>query len=209
LSEGARRSLWREPALWGFLIGAAMLTAVVPLLRRVPDPPPVVGHVPASWAWRLEDAGGRAFGPRDLAGRVAVIGLLGRDGDSASVLGRAMRTLDERYERTGADILLVSIDVADRSAAERGAWIAAHAHGRPARWHALGGVRATACGVADDVFSSAGEPIDCARGVIDASRLALLDGSGALRGIYGSTGESLDEAFERSLRVLDEAHARR
>jgi hypothetical protein len=211
LSEPAtRRPLWREPALWGFLIGAAMMTAVVPLIRRVPAPPSVVGRVPANWAWSLEDVSGTMFGARDLTGHVAIVALLSRDVDAAVVLGRAFETLDQRYERADADILLVAVDLAGRSAAERAAWITANAPTRRARWHVLGGTPEATCAVAREIFTRPAGPVDCRDLPAFATppSLVLLDPAGGLRGVYGSGGDALDEGFERSLRVLDEAHAR-
>ena len=63
------RSVARNPYVWGFLIGIVTLTAIRPLLRRIPEPPPILSALPE---FTLRDTTGRPFGSRELSGQVYV-----------------------------------------------------------------------------------------------------------------------------------------
>jgi len=62
-------------------------------------------------------------------------------------------------------------------------------------------------------YARAGVPVRLASGRFrpgggDAPRLALVDGRGNLRGLYGTAEPGLDEVYHRSLHVLKEARGR-
>ena len=63
----ARRPVWRNPWVLAFLAGILTLTAIRPLLRRIPEPPPLLAQLPA---FSLVDDRGRTFGSAELRGTV-------------------------------------------------------------------------------------------------------------------------------------------
>ena len=70
--EGApqpTRSVFHNPFVWAFLAGIIILTLIRPMLRRGPDPPPVLGQLPE---FRLTESRGVPFGTSDLEGQVYV-----------------------------------------------------------------------------------------------------------------------------------------
>ena len=62
-------AILRNPYVWAFLIGIVTLTAIRPLLRHVPEPPPVLFQLPE---FSLVAADGKPFGSADLRGQVYV-----------------------------------------------------------------------------------------------------------------------------------------
>ena len=64
-----KRPAWRNPYVWGFVIGIATLTALRPFLRHVPEPPPVLSQLPP---FSLRGIDGKPFGSEDLRGQVYI-----------------------------------------------------------------------------------------------------------------------------------------
>ena len=58
------RTVLRNPYVWGFVIGIVTLTLIRPLLRRIPEPPPVLSQLPD---FALEGADGKPFGSAELS----------------------------------------------------------------------------------------------------------------------------------------------
>lgn len=185
--------LSRNPYFWAFFIGIACITAMRPLLRRVPAPPPALFRLPE---FTLADAAGRRFGSSDLAGSVYVLDFFCTAGaPDCPEAGDAMAALEARYREAGVEgVRLVSISVDPaRDTPERLREYAA-LHGVDARrWTLLtGDARLVRERIRDGLGGASG------------GRLVLVDRDGAVRGGYGIDALGLDEVFHRSRHVLDE-----
>ena len=138
-AAAARVPILKNPWIWAFLVGAIVLAALRPLLRHVPEPPPVLGRVPA---WTLTDSAGRPFGSTDLRGEVYVVSFFfTRCPSICPALMRGVARLQEGFDSRGDEgIRLVSISVDpehDTPEVLRGY---AATHGvREARWTLLTG----------------------------------------------------------------------
>ena len=64
------RTVLRSPYLWGFVIGIVTLTLIRPLLRHIPEPPPVLSELPE---FSLVGVDGKPFGSAELRGQVYVV----------------------------------------------------------------------------------------------------------------------------------------
>jgi protein SCO1 len=206
------RQALRNPFLWAFVVGCALVTSMRPLLRRVPPPPEVIARVPR---FSLVSASGAAFGSDDLAGHVYVASFFfTRCSSICPGLMQGMAKLARRYHEEGLDsIRLVSITVdADYDTPERLREAERRYGVDPARWVLLTGPReeirdlARAAGFG----SSLGEPSPTADGgfeLMHGGKLFLVDPNGRLRGRYGADEMGFDEVFWRSRHVLDQSEA--
>ena len=191
------RSIFRNLYVWGFLIGIATLTLIRPLLRHVPEPPPVLSELPA---FSLVGIDGKAFGSEDLRGQVYVAGFFFTSCRSiCPAIMKGMSRLQDGFSQRGlSGIRLVSISVdPERDTPEVLAGYARSMGVDPERWTLLTGdpqrVRAL---VVDGFKTPLGapppanpEPIDIAH----TGKLVLVDGSGRIRGYYESDEIGLDE----------------
>jgi protein SCO1/2 len=202
------RSLFRNPWIWGFLIGVVTLTAIRPLLRRIPEPPPVLSQLPD---YTLLDSRGKPFGSADLRGQVYVASFFFTSCRSiCPAIMKGVSRLQEAYaERKIDGIRLVSISVdPERDTPEILAAYGQALHVDPARWTLLTGPpeairRLVVDGFKTPLASSppdAASPIDIAH----TGKLVLVDGRGRIRGYYGSDETGLDEVFNRAQHVLRE-----
>lgn len=222
--KGGRQGWLRNPYVWAFLIGIVTITALRPVTRRIPDPPPVLGQVPA---FTLTDQRGLPFGSADLEGTVWVAGFfLTRCPEPCPTLIEAMSRLGKRYEAAGMDeVRLVSISLEpDRDTPERVAEYADSVGADPARWSLLTGEPETVRALLADGFRMAMGPPRAERPAeraaeddVHAGQLVLVDGRGRVRGYYEVLNRELymgfeegidvavDEVFHRSRHVLAEA----
>lgn len=199
-----RTPLHRNPYLWAFLIGCATLTLMRPLLRRVPEPPPVLGQLPP---FTLVDQDNRPFGSAELRGQPYVASFFfTRCVSICPKLMQSVATLQERYRTEGVEgIRLVSVSVdpeADTPARLRA--YAARMGVDPARWTLLTGDPPTVQKVVEGGFKTAMGPADDAGSVLDiahSGKLVLVDGMGRIRGYYDSDTGGLDEVFYRSQHI--------
>jgi protein SCO1 len=200
------REVVRNPFVWGFLIGIISLTAIRPLLRHVPEPPPVIGQVPD---FTLVDQDGRPFGSADMKGQVYIVSFFFTSCRSiCPAIMHGMTRLQEGFEQRGIKgIHLVSITVDpehDRPETLR-------SYGKdlgviPARWTLLTGDAAAIRRVVVDGFKTPlqpappvpPEPLDIAH----TGKVVLVDGSGGIRGYYDTNDLGLDEVFNRAQHVL-------
>ncbi|MCZ7587017.1 MAG: SCO family protein [Deltaproteobacteria bacterium] len=104
-----RTPIYRNPFVWAAFIGMVLVTLMRPLLRHVPEPPPVIAQLPA---FTLTDQNGRDFGSADLAGHVYVANFIFTSCPSyCPKLTKAMKFLQDRYADAGHDVRLVSFSV--------------------------------------------------------------------------------------------------
>lgn len=92
--DGPRRPFYKNPFLWGFLIGIVALTAMRPIamsFRKAPPPLLEVG------AWELTSHEGAPFGSKDLEGKVYIANFFFTSCPSiCPELTRAMQKLEDR-----------------------------------------------------------------------------------------------------------------
>lgn len=207
-SAAKRAPILRNPWIWAFLAGAVVLTALRPLLRHVPEPPPVLGHVPA---WELTDASGAPFGSAELRGQVYIVSFFfTRCPSICPALMRGMARLQEGFDTRGDEgIRLVSVSVDPERDTPEVLRAYAEANGvHSPRWTLVtGDVGSVRRLVVDglktpmgDAPVSEGPPIDIAH----SGKVVLVDGAGGIRGYYDTDELGLDEVYNRARHVRDE-----
>lgn len=202
----SERSILRNPYVWGFLIGIVTLTAIRPLLRRVPEPPPVLSQLPA---FSLVGTDGAPFGSEQLKGQVYVASFFFTSCRSIcpGIMKGVARLQDGFAQRNIDGIRLVSISVDpehDTPAVltEYGKSVGAD----PARWTLLTGDPESVRSLVVDGFKTplvtpppgAPTPFDIAH----TGKVVLVDGKGRIRGYYGTDEMGLDEVYNRAQHVL-------
>lgn len=206
-NKSALRRLLRSPFFWAALIGVITMPLIRPFMRHVPDPPPVVGQLPA---FSLVDQRGEAFGSAQLKGTVYVASFFStRCEADCPERFRAMNKLQERYDLNKVPVGLVSFSVDpkhdDPTALRRHA---ARYGVNSARWTLLTGEQPRIRDVVLGGFRAAmGDRVKVGRDLKDlpgTGRFALVDGQGGVRGFYHSDERGLDEIDHRSLHVLKE-----
>jgi protein SCO1/2 len=203
-----RRAFIRHPWWFGALAGIVLIPAIRPLTRRIPDPPPVEGQLPA---FALVDSEGQKISDTDLRGQVWVAAFIFTSCPSTCPLvTAAMGKLQTRFAADNIPVKLVSITVDPEN--DTPAVLAAYAkeHGAdPQRWRYITGDHAAVEALVTGGFRSAlGDREVNAAGMIDiahTTKLVLVDGQGGLRGYYASDDLGVDEIFHRAQHVLREA----
>lgn len=199
-----RRGVW----VWVFLAGILVLTAIRPLLRREPEPPPVLGTVPA---FSLIDQDGRAFGSEQLQGQVYIASFFfSRCPSICPLIMKSVKRIEDAYRERGiTGIRMVSITVdPDYDVPERLRAYAAEIGADPERWTLVTGELSAIRKVADGFHVPVGEPQDLPGGLMDiahSGKLILVDGKGAIRGYFDTDESGLDEVYNRAQHVLRSA----
>jgi protein SCO1/2 len=206
------KTLVRNPYIWGFIIGIVTLTAIRPLLRRIPEPPPVLSTLPE---FTLSGVDGKPFGSRDLAGQVYVVNFFfTRCGSICPAIMRGVGRLQAGFAERGIEgIRLVSISVdpaydTPEVLKEYGA-----SHGvDPTRWTLLTGDQERVRTLVVDGFKT---PMERAPDggptlveVAHTGKLVLVDAHGRIRGYYDSDDLGLDEVYNRAQHVLRQERER-
>ena len=191
-------SIVRNPFVWAFVLGIVTLTALRPLLRHVPEPPPVLGEVPP---FELTDPEGRPFGREALLGHVTIADLFStRCPAGCREIQKGLRRIQDAYEERrieGISLLSVSTDPAFDTPA-RLLEYARSIGARPGRWTFLTGDAETVKRIARELFA------DPSRASGPARPLVLIDPKGRIRGWYGADEMGLDEIYNRAQHVLAE-----
>ncbi len=198
--QKTRRPLHKNPWLWGVvaLIALDALFRFTPLLKRIPEPPPVVATLPD---FSLVRADGTPFGRADLAGAVHLAAFVEDPERAGAVVGPMLRleayVLEQApYERYGDELRLMLIQPG--SPETLSALAAARGLTDP-RWTLVGGdaapvIRALASAAA--AAEVAGEAL-----------VLIIDGEGGVRGFFDAAEEEgREEAFWRAMRTLEAAH---
>jgi protein SCO1 len=213
-AEGEPRhvGLHRNPFVWAFVLGIVTLTALRPLLRHIPAPPPIVGQVPP---FTLVDQEGRRFGRDDLLGRVTIANFFCTNcGSATPEVMKGMRRIEDAYKDRGIDrIGLISVSTDPREdtperlreyalviGADATRWTFLTGDVRMAHDLAVGLFRNTAPLVAEPRAREVSST-DSAGG--DNSKpLVLIDQRGRIRGWYAADEMGLDEVYNRAQHVL-------
>ena len=210
--EVERRSLFRNPYVWGFLVGIATLTALRPLMRYIPDPPPVLSRLPA---FSLVGPDGLPFGSDDLRGQVYVANLFAANGASPELAAmKGMSRLQDAFAQRdirGIRLVSISVDPEQDTPAALGAY-AKRVGADPRRWTLLTGDRESIRALVVDGFKIPSAPRPAVkpepRDLALAGKLVLVDGEGRIRGYYASDEMGLDEVYNRAQRVVAQEHGR-
>lgn len=196
-----RRHIWAI----SFVAGIVTLTLLRPFLRHIPDPPPVMFALPE---YELVDQDGHVFDRQRLAGKVWVASFVFTSCPSTCpAVTRAMLELQQRYEREGLDVRLVSFSVdPDTDTPEVLRRYADSVGADLQRWSFVTGTKAAVVALMEQGFrQGVGAPAVNAQGLRDIAhsvRLAIVDAEGNVRGFYSIEGEGVDEVFHRSVHVL-------
>lgn len=104
------RTILRSPYFWGFVIGIVTLTLIRPLLRHIPEPPPVLSQLPE---FSLVGVDGKPFGSGELRGQVYVANFFFTSCRSIcpAIMKGMARLQDGFTQRNITGIRLVSISV--------------------------------------------------------------------------------------------------
>ncbi len=202
------RTVLRSPYVWGFVIGIVTLTLIRPLLRHIPEPPPVLSELPE---FSLVGVDGKPFGSAELRGQVYVVNFFFTSCRSIcpAIMKGMARLQDGFAARNIAGIRLVSISVDP----ERDTPEVLGAYGKelgvdPLRWTLLTGDPETVRRLVVDGFKTPlAAPAPEAPGPIDIAhtgKLVLVDGLGRIRGYYDSNELGLDEVYNRAQHVLSQ-----
>lgn len=183
------------------------ITAIRPLLRRIPEPPPVLLTLPE---WSLTDSEGRPFGSAELRGEVYVASFFfTRCTSICPLIMKAVSRLQSAYRERGIEgIRLVSITVdPEHDTPEVLREYAEKIQAEPARWTLLTGDLEAIRALLEDGFKVPVGEGTTATGVFDIAhtgKLVLVDREGRIRGYYDIDDMGLDEVFHRSRHVLAE-----
>jgi protein SCO1/2 len=200
------RQILRNPYVWGFVIGIVTLTLIRPLLRHVPEPPPVLSQLPE---FSLVGADGKPYGSSELRGQVYVANFFFTSCRSiCPAIMQGMRRLQDGFaQRNIEGVRLVSISVDPEH--DTPEVLGEYAKGMgvdPLRWTLLTGdpeqVRRL---VVDGFKTPVIPPAPGGPGPIDIAhtgKLVLVDGAGRIRGYYGTDELGLDEVYNRAQHVL-------
>ncbi len=202
-----RKYIW----VFSFVFGVITLVLVRPLMRRVPEPLPVMFELPP---FQLTDHHGESFGRPDLQGHIWVASFIFTScPSSCPAVTTAMSHLQDRYEAHGLPMRLVSFtvdpeidtpEVLGRYAVEAGADFE--------RWWFVTGELASITTLLEDGFKlGVGAKEESEAGLYDiahSTKLALIGPNGGVRGYFGIDEMGLDEIFHRSQHLLREQRRR-
>jgi protein SCO1/2 len=205
LSE-PRTPVWRNPFVIAFLAGIVTLTLIRPLLRHEPEPPPVLSQLPA---FSLTDQDGKPFGSAELKGQVYIASFFfTRCPSICPKLMHDVLKLQDGFDSRGIEgIRLVSITVDPENDTppvlkQYGQLLKAN----PARWTFLTGptdeVESLVVGGFKTPMDRGQSSTDTAMDIAHTGKIVLVDGSGRIRGYYGTDESGLDEVFNRAQHVL-------
>lgn len=185
--DSAARNAAGRPLLWVAALSALAAWPLVWSLRtRVPPPPPVLGTIPP---FELVDERGRAFGSKDLSGRVWIASFVFTRCETVCprITGRVAR-IQERTRSLEPELHLVSfsVDPEHDTPARLAEYARAH-RANPRMWTFLtgsaGAVQATVeKGLRVSMGKDPGDPSPA--GISHGSHLVLVDRAGRIRGYY-------------------------
>jgi protein SCO1/2 len=201
-----RTPVWRNPFVIAFLAGIVTLTLIRPLLRREPEPPPVLSQLPE---YSLIDQDGKPYGSADLEGQVYIASFFfTRCPSICPKLMHDVLKLQQGFDARGiAGVRLVSITVDPENDTppvlkEYGQLLKAD----PARWTFLTGppdkVESLVVQGFKTPMDKSDTPPGSAMDIAHTGKIVLVDGSGRIRGYYGTDEMGLDEVFNRAQHVL-------
>ncbi len=201
-AAGKKPPLWRNIYFWGAIAGLVLVPAMRPLTRHVPDPPAVVAPMPS---FERLDALGRPFRSVDLKDHVYLATFLGARCDAACTarVGSLVK-LQQRCQRMGVKLWLVTLSIDsgpdDTLMLAKGLERSGARLSADARWILLGGRAENAAETARLI--EAVNAASRARAGSAAERAVLVDGDGAIRGLWPIDDDGLYEVYHRAQHVM-------
>lgn len=173
-----------RPVFWLLLLLAIVAFPLGrSIARPLPEPPKLRLPVPA---WELVNQRGQPFGSKDLEGKVFVVDFIYTScGGPCPRMTKTMERIQKRTKNLGTALQLVTITVdPENDTPEKLAEYMRGYHVNPTRWSFLTGSEADIERIVVKGFKSAMTKEEAAIG--HSERLLLVDGDGAIRGIYDS-----------------------
>lgn len=205
-SSAPRKGLLRSPWFWAAVTGMLTIPFLRPLMRHVPEPPPILATLPE---FELVDQDGKPFGSAQLDGKVWVATFFFASCRTACPpLLRAAGELQTKWARAGLDVTLVSVTVdPENDTPERLRDVAREYGAKPGRWVFLTGPLPAVRALVVDGFATAMEERP-GGGLVDiahSTKFVLVDGERNIRGFYDSDEMGVDETLHRAEHVVREA----
>lgn len=199
--------LKRQPFLWSAVFSMLIITVLTPITRRVPEPPPVLGEIPA---YELTNQDNQPFGSKNMNGKAYVASFVfTRCKTFCPVIFQHLKALQEKIKLSKLPLTIVSItvdpefdspEVLKKQAEQLGA--------DPSFWTFLTGERPTLSKLIEGGFMvGMGEAV-INSGMMDiahAQKLVLVDRDGKIRGYYDATSSGIDETFFRAEAIAGES----
>lgn len=167
--------------------------------RPLPKPPSL--RLPVA-AFELTNQRGQKFGSADLRGKVYVVDFIYTScGGPCPRMTKTMERIQKRTKNLGTAFQLLTITVdPENDTPEKLAEYARGYHVNPTRWNFLTGTEADIQRIVVKGFKSAMTKEEAAMG--HSERLLLVDGDGAIRGIYDSDTDDGVASLIRDADVL-------
>lgn len=205
--DSAKRPFYKSPFFWGFVIGVIALTAIRPLMRKVPDPPPVGADLPAIEATEVNRQTGESSGGATIHHSAETDGILVLTIVSAECDQACQQALEVAYrvERrmSRSDVPARFITIAPHTLSTAVFTTLANEHFPYADdWRLLKVTETSA--LASTLDTRSGVESSRSFGTIASEGyLWIVDADGHLRGRYDSgSDDAAAEVFHRSLHVL-------
>ena len=195
---------WRRGLLWGLLVVVLLAVAAATAVQRWrrPEPPPVLGQVPA---FSLTNRDGRAVGLADLAGAPWVADFIfTRCPASCPVMTARMAKLNrELPEDLGVRMVSLTVDP-DHDTPEVLQKYAA-SFKAPERWLFLTGNKEALFRLSKEGFKLGVEvntQTDSIEPILHSTRFVLVDGLGRIRGYYDGFDEESMAKLKQDLMAI-------
>jgi protein SCO1 len=202
------KKLIRNPYIWAFVLGAILVTVIRPFFRYVPAPPPVIAQLPE---FNLINQDREPMGSRELSGKVYIANFIfTRCPSICPTLTQNMASLQNRLIKNHIeDIQLVSFSVDPTTdTPEVLKQYGKRFNANTELWNFLTGNPSDIKSLITQGYQlHLGEKEDIEGGLYEmahASKFALVDQKGNLRGFYDTTESGLDEVYHRAQHVLSD-----
>jgi hypothetical protein len=205
--DSTKRPFYKSPFFWGFVIGAIALTAIRPLMRKVPDPPPVGAALPAIEATEIDRESGEVRGGATIhrsAGTDAIMVLTIASAECDDACRRALDVASKVERRMSrADIPAEFVTIAPHTLPTAAFTTLANEHFPYAEdWRLLRVAETSTLASILDARSDV-ESSRTFSTIASEGYLWIVDAEGHLRGRYDSgADDATAEVFHRSLHVL-------
>lgn len=209
---GFGRPLLKNPWFYFALFCVAVITITRPLLRKTPEPLPVLKTIPR---FELVDQDGRSFVSETLLGSPYVASFIfTRCTSVCPLVSQKVSELQQQLQDGGLPVRLVSFTVdPDFDRPEQLKAFGSQYRAIPGVWSFLTtesgsgaddylGFIERSFGVGVDGDGSQGE--QSALEIAHTEKLLLVDRFGRLRGYFAATADGIEEIFHRSVALLGE-----
>jgi len=201
---------WRRGLLWGLLVVVLLAVAAATAVQRWrrPEPPPVLGQVPA---FSLTNRDGRSIGLADLAGAPWVADFIFTRCPASCPLMTARMARLNRELPDDLAVRLVSISVDPEHDTPQVLQRYAESFKAPDRWLFLTGGKQEIYQLSRKGFklgieipppsAPGGPPVEP---ILHSTRFVLVDGEGRIRGYYDGFDEDSMKKLRRDLEAVGE-----